>query len=773
MGTIGSATKKKVTDITVDIQTGTDRTVFATWKWDVSNTDHYRVKWTYYTGDGVQFVGSESDVSVKQSTYTAPSNATKVKFTVKAVSKTKKVNGKKVNYWTTSWSTAKAYSFSSNPPSTPPTPNVEIEGYKLTASLSNLDVNADTIEFQIVKNDNTVFGSGTASIKTKAASYSCYVTAGCEYKVRARAVKSLKKEQSGWSEYSSNVGTPPTQPTKISTCKATSETSAYLDWAKVANATSYEIRYTTQKIYFDSSNEVSSMTVEAPICHAEVTGLETGNTYFFQVRAINDEGESAWTSIASTIVGKVPSAPTTWSSSTTLVSGEPLTLYWVHNSEDGSSQTYAELEIEIDGNKSVKTIKNSTAEDEKDKTSSYQLDSTTSDGSTIKWRVRTKGILPDYGEWSILRTIDVYAPPTLELVVTDSKGIVSDWHMLETVESFPIYIAAIAGPNNQTPISYHLTVISTESYETVDQAGNEKIVNQNEAVYSKHFDTSEQLLVQLSAGNVDLENNVGYKVVCTVSMDSGLTAESSVEFDVAWTDEEVVPNAEIGIDEETLTAYIRPYCTDENDNLIDDISLSVYRREFDGTFTEIMTGIDNTSNTYVTDPHPALDYARYRVVAIVNSTGAVSYYDVPGYPIGEKAVVIQWDEDWSDFSSTDEDEYEQPAYAGKMLKLPYNIDVSDNNDSDVELVKYTGRKHPVSYYGTQVGQSSTWNVDIEKSDTDTLYMLRCLSIYMGDVYVREPSGSGYWANVKVSFSQKHCELTIPVTFDITRVEGGI
>ena len=44
---------------------------------------------------------------------------------------------------------------------------------------------------------------------------------------------------------------------------------------------------------------------------------------------------------------------------------------------------------------------------------------------------------------------------------------------------------------------------------------------------------------------------------------------------------------------------------------------------------------------------------------------------------------------------------------------------------------------------------------------------------MGDVYVREPSGSGYWANIKVSYNQKHCALTIPVTLNITRVEGGM
>lgn len=39
-------------------------------------------------------------------------------------------------------------------------------------------------------------------------------------------------------------------------------------------------------------------------------------------------------------------------------------------------------------------------------------------------------------------------------------------------------------------------------------------------------------------------------------------------------------------------------------------------------------------------------------------------------------------------------------------------------------------------------------------------------------YVREPSGTGYWAQIKVSYSQTHAELVIPISFSITRVEGG-
>ena len=40
---------------------------------------------------------------------------------------------------------------------------------------------------------------------------------------------------------------------------------------------------------------------------------------------------------------------------------------------------------------------------------------------------------------------------------------------------------------------------------------------------------------------------------------------------------------------------------------------------------------------------------------------------------------------------------------------------------------------------------------VDKNDKETLYALRRLAKWMGDVYVREPSGSGYWANVTVSF----------------------
>ena len=895
--TVTKSGSSKATIKAFGLQSNTDRTVYATWAWNKSNTENYKIVWYYDTGNGVWFEGTNTTVTVKQSTYNAPSNANRVKFVVKPVSKTYKSGKKTRSYWTASWSTAKIYNFADNPPGTPPAPTVTInKKRKLTAKLTNLDVNATTIQFQIVRNDTTVYKTGTATIKTKAATYSCTVASGHEYKVRCRAYRSTTKEYGAWSEYSDNVDTIPYTPTAFKTIRATSATSVYLEWNPVSKATSYDIEYATKKEYFDGSDATTTQNgIETT--QYEKTGLETGHEYFFRIRATNSKGSSTWSKISSVVIGKDPAAPTTWSSTTTATSGDDVTLYWVHNSEDGSSQVKGEIELIIDGVKSTKVVQNSTDEDEKDKTSKYVIDTSDYDeGTKILWRVRTCGVTGKYGDWSVQRTIDVYSPPTLELNVTSSdatkihiktnadrqwSGLSTPYMVLkagstysysinvdsyksgylacglrlaenssfitsikatstgyyskeytptedvevffsvlitnstvlsgdmtvsnirlvedsgdneidystmtktnnvdvdypegeplETLESFPFYVSGVAEPNTQTPIGYHISIISTETYETVNEVGSRKIVSSGETVYSEFFDISGELFTKITASDVDLENNVTYKLVCVVTMNSGLTAEESMEFDVAWTEDAYEPNAEIVFDEETYTTSIRPFCEDENGNTVDGITLSVYRREFDGRFTELATDISNGSDTYITDPHPALDFARYRVVAMSNATGAISYYDVPGYPVGCKFVIIQWDEEWTSFNTWNDDQPEEGSWGGSLLRLPYNIDVSDNNNADVALVEYIGRSHPVSYYGTQLGSKSTWNVVIDKSDEETLYALRRLAAWMGDVYVREPSGSGYWANIAVSFSQKHCEVTIPVTLNIVRVEGG-
>jgi hypothetical protein len=300
-------------------------------------------------------------------------------------------------------------------------------------------------------------------------------------------------------------------------------------------------------------------------------------------------------------------------------------------------------------------------------------------------------------------------------------------------------------------------------------------VNEGEEIYSQIFNISTNpLTITLSAGNIILENNQSYLITATVSTDSGMTAEQTQTFSVRWSDDqEYSPDAAISIDRKSYSANISPFCIDKANYITDDVTLSVYRRETDGSLKEIATDLRNDGVITVTDPHPALDYARYRIVAISKSTGNADFVDLPGVPILEPSIIIQWDERWSQYNYYEDDVPDIPAWTGSLLRLPGNIDISESRNMDVALIEYIGRKHPVSYYGTQRGETATWSTDIPKRDKETIYALRRLSDWDGDVYVREPSGTGYWAHIKVSFTITHLEVVIPVTLDITRVEGGI
>lgn len=733
----------------------------------INNLDHYKVQWYYDSGNGVWFDGGSSDVTLKNATYNAPSNAIKVKVLVKPVSKTYTKNNKTVSYWTGT-STSLTYLMSNNPPSQLSAPTVELNKYNLTAKIENIeDAKAEKVEFEIYK-ENTKFKSSIQSVITARASYTCAITAGSKYRVRCRAINMVgsTKVYGEWSPYSSEVSTIPASVTNVK-CVVESETSVRVSWTGSSTATSYKVEYTTKREYFDSSSEVSSITVENT--YAYITGLETGEEWYFRVCAVNDDGESGWSDIVYKVIGSKPEAPTTWSLTTTAIIGEAVILYWVHNTEDGSKQTQAQIELVINNKANIVTIDvdpDVSSNDEEEKIYSYNLDlSEYTEGAEVLWRVRTRGITAEYSDWSVQRAIDIYAPPVASVELGDGSGILA---------AFPYSIAVTSGPDTQKGITYHISIVAEDSYETEDQIGNPVLVNAGTEVYSKLFTVmGNSFTHDLMPEEIVLENNQAYTVNITVSMDSGLTAETNGMFTVVWDDDNYDPDAEISIDEEVLCAYITPYCIDPDNVMVENIVLSVYRRNFDGSFTEIATGITNDGVTTVVDPHPSLDYARYRIVARNVNTNVCGYSDLPGIPMNAPSIIIQWDEMWSQFDFSGEDEVETPPWTGSMLRLHYNVDVSEDTDPDVSLIEYAGRKNPVSYYGTQKGVSQTWSTDVPKEDSETIYALRRLSVWAGDVYVRETSGNGFWANIKVSMNKKHDSLVVPVTLDITRVEGDL
>ena len=866
-----TTTAKKDTSYKVQIKAfglvskNSTRQVYVSWKFNHKNVDHYKVDWVYATGVGEGFVSSSTvngDV-VKQALYTAPEEATKVKVKITPVSKTykqKTKNGKEVEtpYWKGTSVTSDLYYFKNNPPQKMGVPEVTMENLQLTASVSNVEDGVDIIHFELHQGDakNGFLRKGSQKVtvdSTRSASWVKTVWSGSEYKIRCRGIKSVNDIQGEWSDFSPAYATAPATPAGFTKCAALNGDGDNKDkvigvnlaWTEVPTAKSYTIEYSTDKSLLGVS-ETTKVDVEGT---ERTISLEPGAEYFFRIKAKNGDLESDWSEISSAKVGEKPAAPTTWSSTSTVTTGEDVILYWVHNSENEPTPTESRLIVRnADGGPTIvdETIKYTSTLKNETCTKNLKVSGYPS-GTTLLWKVCTKGVSDTYGDWSTERAIRIYDAPILETEllkdkttsalrteyhVVEDSGIINDtgdhvyistgdmltyvptgtitsgsvtdtgktvytatdknsnvtFHYCEVevskITSFPFYIRAEETTESDVapkPIGYHVSVVSNEYYETTDASGVIKMVNPGSVVYTKFVDdfvynADRSILVEFSAGNIDLENAISYTIICTVSMDSGLSGTQTCDFVVDWQDEVYTPNATVTINEDDYSALIKPFCEDENGDLVNNVTLSVFRREYDGTFVCLAQNMSNVNNAHVVDPHPGLDYARYRIVAVDKTTGAMNYYDLPGVYIGGYELVVQWDEQWKTLETEHEGEAtftDEPAWTGSLLKLPYNLDVSDSYNPDVELVEYIGRSHPVSYYGTQVGETRNVNFDIIKDDTETLYALRRLAIWMGNAYVREPSGSGYWASISVSFNKNHNELVIPVTLKISRVEGGV
>lgn len=782
------------------LRAGTKRNMEVIWE---QSHNKFQVRWEIWDLNGHLWLESEENVTTSdrqkaaEHTFQDVTDRYVCRLSIRAVDD----NGNSLSPWA-----IKEYDFRNNPPLLPPDPDFSIDTQnKATIVFDNIaeDINADSIEIAIYQDNSTKYKTAKVKINSELryAKYIETVDSGHEYRVRARAIRG--NIYGGWTNFTSNDVSLPIAPTEITTLRpqkiSEQQSVTYgvlIEWPVVSTAKKYQIQWTTNVEYFDTpSSELHSQTTEeGQGTRLLITDIGLGYEYFFRVGSINDKGQSLnWTPIKSVILGTKPSAPTTWSNVVSSIIGENLNLYWKHNSTDGSLERLARLHLTVIDSahpelvpfdKTI-TIENTKPEEEKDQNSVYTINTNDpewagllKEGFVIKWKVQTAGVLGDFSDWSIEREVNVYVQPTLELDIKNKDNI-----SIEEINGFPFYLNVLAKPATQKPISYYIEVVANDAYNTLDNQGEVKVVNPGDKIYQKYYDPDRnawKFLLEMTPAIINLHSGSTYTINIIVAMDSGLSAIISRNISVTLSDTGYNPNADIIINKENLTASIHPYCMEnyeENNEIKQRLSngciMSIYRREYDGSFTEIATDIENAENTYVVDPHPALDYARYRIIAKAKETGTISYYDIEAIKVGEPSIVIQWSEKWSKFDyNPDKDDLEVP-WAGSMLKLPYNVDITENKSPDVSLVEYAGRKHPVSYYGTQIGETASWNCEIPAEDKETLYGLRRLAKWMEDVYIREPSGTGYWANITVSISKKHNDVVIPVSFSIKRVEGGM
>ena len=810
----------------------------------IETVKEYNAIWSYkivVTGKSTKTV-SEDKITINYNTtvvsHDIPDGCTAISFKIKPVSK-KYTKDKKKNekaYWTTSSYT----NASPNPLElsavsiTPSAPTVSLDNKgKLKIEANNLENGNKAVQFRYAKDNSAITEyNGEISISTNYASWEPTVEKGHTYKASVR-IRIIGKQWSEWSPWSSETGAIPIAPTSL-TLRAASTNQVDLSWNAVAGATGYDINYVTSLENFDLT-EGTTVSQNNGTTSIRLT-LERGFTYYFRVRATNSNYQSTWfpatkdkASAKYITLGLKPAAPTTFSLVSVVEYGGTGRLYWIHNALDGSTQKSAKIWFRVKHtihsaiHEGYVIVPNPKYDDEihKDDNLYYDFDTSSADGlvlttpegsgltiywpyiDSFDWRVATCGITNEYGDWSVYRTIDIRVKPTLH-IYSSMDGVT--WNSPSTVTSLPLYLKMSTTPTSQTPIGYSIIVTANETYNYEDIFGDPARIVKGQTVYSTYLSSDESdEYYTLLPSMMDFENDIEYKLTVMVATDQGLSDEDSLIFTPDLDTVAMHADADIEIDEDRLIAHIIPSCHDQDfdieeymdeegyadpddliGELVEDVVLSVYRKNPDGSFTEIDSNIPNTGATIVTDPHPTLGSVTYRIVAMSSETGQMSYTDVESEEYEQPGIVLNWNETISrgvandeGISEFDEEYVDGPMYTGSMLKLPYNVTVTENRNPDVELVEYIGRSRPVSYYGTQQGESYSLTTVLPKetfdddlADPKSLDILRTIASNLRPVYLRESvTRLGCWCHITTSITSNYNDELINISINANPIDS--
>lgn len=854
-------------------------TVIATWEFSPGNkmeehVDHYEyVFYTYKYGGWYQESGTTKakicDISIDNTLIK------KVKFKVKAVSKTHKVNKKDKKYWNDKYTYCKhnnltgkdlnqPYEMRINPddpvPPKPDKPTLEFDSTNKTysrvkATVSVTPVDGDQyhktlithVRYQFyngndnlcathtVKISDTSIDSRTLTAKTPTQDGD-KIKVRCRFEVQTTDVNIGKTvDWSDWSTWSDWLYTKPVMDKKHKmTIKAISHTVAKITVDKCRGAKGYIVEYTTD----DSRNFTKRHDLVTTYPSSgyftdrspnEGIAIQSGHVTYFRYRAVNDTAMSGWSQIFSVQTGYRPNPPTTWSLYNSVMDGDNITFYWTHNpSSDNTACQVSCLRLTVDGEQMQYIYVPNPHygdPDRENETQKYTINShELSKGGdhirSVKWAVCTQALAfeysgnisdtnPDlkklgYSDWSINRTVQINSvprvyKPTLDQLRDYMKQVRgwsdAKWETYKEqftddsatlhMHMFPVPVLGVYDDENKI-IAYEVRIKSLYEYSYVDIDDTIVHVNPGQYIFQKTYTNSGKKVgdvtmfgAVLTPEQLTLETGQIYSADVRAFIANGLSARIYYEFEVLIDDGyTMIPNLDFEYDYDNACMQITTSCAlrayDEEVPEISetpaDISMDLYRIEYDGRLTEISSNIKANDNyqMVVIDPHPALSTARYRVTATSRVTGYTVYTDFESV-VDDNSIIIQWDDMWKNFA-VQNDIPEEAYMAGSLLRLPYNIEIKEDRDKDIALIDYIGRENPVSYFGTKQGETGSWQCLVPADDYDTIYALRRLQAWMGNCYVREPSGIGYEAVVKVSFSIKYAEVAIPVTLDVTRVE---
>ena len=252
-----------------------------------------------------------------------------------------------------------------------------------------------------------------------------------------------------------------------------------------------------------------------------------GGTAKLRARSKRDSLLSGWTESGTITTIVAPNAPTITAKPASVIAvGSSAVISWIPNHPDGSAQTQAQIEYTV-GSAAAQTAT------VQGSVTTYRLPSSaTASAGTVKVRVRTHGLDPDWGAWTSYYSFAVAVPPEAHFTTPAIDGakigdlpLVAEWSITDS------------------------TGVASQNLQLMDESG--KVLHSatpSKGTRQYTFDAS----------TYQLSNATSYRLRLTVRGGSSLTVTTERTFATSFA-EPARPDAGLSVDPSDLSAAVTVY----------------------------------------------------------------------------------------------------------------------------------------------------------------------------------------------------------------------
>lgn len=565
----------------------------------------------------------------------------------------------------------------------------------------------------------------------------------------------------------SKGGAVPVAPKNVSVSRVEGKSDTVrVDWDwPWSEAGSAEISWSDHDDAWESTDEPESFLISnLHASHWNISGLETGKTWYVRVRLIAGNMATSdgvtygpWSDVSQGTIdlSSAPNKPVLILSNSVIPEDGSTIASWVYTTTDNTAQAYAEVAI-VENGAYIPIAHSLTAQHVTIPAQSENY--TLYTGNIYNLVCRVKSASGKLSEWSDIVSLTVAKPITCEIVQTSLVyEHIESMRDVDTLTEMPLSIKVTgAGDGGITTV----VVERAEDYLMVRPDETSFNGNKGEIV----LQTSPPLvgINQVSFSTDDLigpmDDGAVYNIVATVQDGLGQKDSVTLPFEVHWEHQAEEPSAEVVIDEENLIAYIKPIAPANADP--EDVA-DIYRLSADKP--ELIVEGAIFGETYV-DPYPALgDMGGHRIVTrtkngdYITEENQIAMIDSP--ELGVNPI-------------ENEDLLNVIDFEGRQIRFYWETDYSNTWAKDFQETAYLGGSIEGDW-NPAVSRSGTLSSKaITVLDQEMLKDVRRLADYPGICHVRTADGSSYAADVQVSEDYTDDEKGMVANYSLSITKVG-